>query len=513
MQSLRLSLYISLIALLAFTGCNKMLELPDFAPIQPVQTDRQGGNWQPLVLTRVTDISVPAPMPIGSSSYQSEVQELISLQSNLTDEQRAKIRYWGAGAVFRWNEIARELAARYNLPPAPTADGRYPVPDANNPSADPKFPFANPPYAARVFAYLGAAQYDALISAWHYKFLYKRQAAHLNDNRVQALLPVSEIPSYPSEEATVAAVSLEVLKVLFPNEVISLEQTAADHWESSLRSGRYTKSDVDAGKLLGRSVAEQILRRMRADGIGQSNNQALVSNMITNAKGIGINPVWVSQEIPARPPLLPGFGFLQPWHFTMAQTSELRPVPPPAPNSEETRRALDELRSYSKNLTREQHRIASYWSDGPGSYTPPGHWNRRAGELVHRYQLNELRAARVFAFTGTALMDAAISCWDIKYHYYYPRPQQLDPAIKTPIGLPNFPAYTSGHSTFSGAAAEVLSFFFPQDASTLQQWAKEASESRIYGCIHFRFDCEVGLASGQQIGGLATTRARKDNAE
>lgn len=512
MKSFRSLLYICFVSI-AFTGCNKMLELPDFAPVQPVQTDRQGGNWQPLVLTRATDISVPAPTAVSSSTYQSEIQELISLQSNLTDEQRAKIRYWGAGAVFRWNEIARELAARYNLPPAPTADGRYPVPDPNNPGADPKFPFANPPYAARAFAYLGTAQYDALITVWHYKFLYQRQAAHQNDNRVKALLPVAQIPSYPSEEATVAAVSLELLKVLFPNEIAFLERTAADHWESSLRSGRYTKSDVDAGKLLGRSVAEQILRRMRADGMGQSNNQSLVNNMIANAKGIGMTPVWVSQEIPARPPLLPGFGFLQPWHFTMAQTAELRPGPPPAPNSEETRRALDELRSYSKSLTREQHRIASYWSDGPGSYTPPGHWNRRAGELAHRYQLNELRAARVFAFTGTALMDAAISCWDIKYHYYYPRPQQLDAAIKTPIGLPNFPAYTSGHSTFSGAAAEVLSFFFPQDAPTLQQWAKEASESRIYGCIHFRFDCEVGLASGQQLGRLAITRARRDNVE
>lgn len=513
MKSLRLSLYTLFAVLLAFAGCSKKLDLPDFAPVQPTQIDRQGGSWQPLVLARVTDIHLPMPSPANSSSYHTDIEELISLQNNLTNAQRDRIRYWGAGAVFRWNEIARELAARYNLPPAPTADGKYPVPDPNNPGADPKFPFASPPYAARAFAYLGAAQYDALITAWHYKFLYQRPAAHQNDSRVKAVLPVNEIPSYPSEDATVAAVSLEVLKVLFPNEIASLEQTAADHWESSLRSGRYTKSDVEAGKMLGRSVAEQILRRMRADGMGQSNNQSLVNNMIANAKGIGMTPVWVSQEIPARPPLLPGFGFLQPWHFTAAQTAELRPGPPPAPNSQETRRALDELRKYSKSITREEHRIASYWSDGPGSYTPPGHWNRRAGELAHRYRLNELRAARVFAFTGTVLMDAAISCWDIKYYYYYPRPQQLDAAIKTPIGLPNFPAYTSGHSTFSGAAAEVLSFFFPQDATALQQWAKEASESRIYGCIHFRFDCEVGLESGKQIGKLAIARARRDNAE
>lgn len=510
MKSLRLLLYATLILI---GSCNKSLELPDFAPVQPAQTDAQGGQWQPLLLTSAISVSVNAPEPVNSSRYQNELQELVTLQESLTEQQRAQIRYWGAGGVFRWNEIARELAARYNLPPAPKADGTYPVPDPNNPGADPKFPFASPPYAARVFAYLGVAQYDALLSAWYYKFLYKRPPAYQNNSRIKALLPVSEIPSYPSEDATVAAVSMEVLKVLFPNEVRYLEQTAAEHWESSLRSGRYTRSDIEAGKLLGKAVAEKVLARMRTDGMSQSDNQLLVNHMKAVATGMGMTPVWESQEIPARPALLPGFGFLKPWHFTAEQTAALRPPPPPAPDSEETRRALDELRSYSRNLTREQHRIAAFWADGPGSYTPPGHWNRRAGELVYSYQLNELRAARVFAYTGTALMDAGISCWDIKYYYYYPRPQQLDPAIKTPIGLPNFPAYTSGHSTFSAAAAEVLSYFFPRETSVLQKWAKESSESRIYGCIHFRFDCDVGLESGKMIGQLAIARAQQDSAE
>ena len=55
-----------------------------------------------------------------------------------------------------------------------------------------------------------------------------------------------------------------------------------------------------------------------------------------------------------------------------------------------------------------------------------------------------------------AMFDAAICCWDVKMFYYNPRPSQVDPSIKTLTGVPNFPAYTSGHSTFSGAAASVL---------------------------------------------------------
>jgi hypothetical protein len=56
-----------------------------------------------------------------------------------------------------------------------------------------------------------------------------------------------------------------------------------------------------------------------------------------------------------------------------------------------------------------------------------------------------------------AIVDAGISCWDAKYYYHYPRPIQVIPGFKTILGTPNFPAYTSGHSTFSAAAAEVLS--------------------------------------------------------
>jgi hypothetical protein len=40
--------------------------------------------------------------------------------------------------------------------------------------------------------------------------------------------------------------------------------------------------------------------------------------------------------------------------------------------------------------------------------------------------------------------------------------------------------------------------------------AKEASESRIYGCIHYRFDCEVGLEAGRKVGEYAVAKGRAD---
>jgi len=111
------------------------------------------------------------------------------------------------------------------------------------------------------------------------------------------------------------------------------------------------------------------------------------------------------------------------------------------------------------------------------------------------------------------LMDAAISCWNTKYYYFNPRPTQMDTSIKTLTGIPNFPAYVSGHSTFSGAAATVLSHIIPAKATEFKTLAKDASNSRLFGAIHYRSDCEQGLLLGETVGGFAVARARIDGAE
>ena len=244
-----------------------------------------------------------------------------------------------------------------------------------------------------------------------------------------------------------------------------------------------------------------------------ANNQAGVAQLRADATARGITTQWTSRDLPSRPPMLPFFFNVKTWNFDQATMIANRPAPPPAVGSAEFETAINELRDMSKNRTREQFRIASFWADGTGTYTPPGHWNRKAAELIYDKQLNELRSARVMALVNTAMHDAGVACWDTKYFYLYPRPTEVDPNVETSTGIPNFPAYTSGHSTFSGAGAEVLSHLFPDKSSELQNMAKEASESRIYGCIHYRFDSEVGLTSGKQVGRYAVQRAQTDGGE
>jgi hypothetical protein len=503
--------YTFLLALVT-ASCNKTIDEPTASVNNPSSLDAQAGTWKPYVLLSSSEIEVAEPKAATSAEYKTEIVKLKETVARITPQQRDLVNYWGAGATFRWNEIGRELAARYNTPPASNQDGKYPLPDAANPLADPKFPFANPPYTARALAYLSVAQYDALVSAWNYKFKFNRKAPSKTDESVQTLLPVTDLPSYPSEDAVVAEASFLVLKAMFPGEVPFLEQKLAEHKNSRLWAGMNVESDITAGAELGKAVGAKVMARAKTDGMGAANNQAKTAEMIANAKAIGTSEPWVSQEIPARPPMLPTYGFVTPWNFDKEMVATMRPGPPPAIGSAKYQENINELLEIAKKQTREQARIASFWSDGVGSYTPPGHWHRRAADLCHKNAFSEVRTARTLALLGTTMQDAGICCWDAKYYYYYPRPNQMNKKIKTSVGLPNFPSYTSGHSSFSGAAAELLAYIFPEEKQKIDAMAQEASLSRIYGLIHYRFDCEAGLQSGHKVGEYAVMRAKADGA-
>ena len=142
--------------------------------------------------------------------------------------------------------------ARADLPPAPRADGTYPVPDANNPFADPNFPFGNPPYAARAYSYVSVAQFEALKAAWYYKYLYNRLSPSKIDTSIQALIPSNDLPAYPSEDAVLSGVSVELLKLLFPVSAGEIDAKSSDQLQAAMLSGKAAASDI-AGRSCARS--------------------------------------------------------------------------------------------------------------------------------------------------------------------------------------------------------------------------------------------------------------------
>ncbi|MBZ4042235.1 hypothetical protein [Flavobacterium hibisci] len=149
-----------ILLLIALTySCNDDIsERNEFPKLNPADTDASAGNWKPFLLTAPDEFSIDAPITTNNPAYTREINEIKSFQAEITNEQKKIINYWSAGSVLRWNEILRTLVARHNRPPYQNEDGTYPAPSGANPFAYPQFPFSNPPYAARAYAYVCAAQ-------------------------------------------------------------------------------------------------------------------------------------------------------------------------------------------------------------------------------------------------------------------------------------------------------------------------------------------------------------------
>jgi hypothetical protein len=498
----------------AFAACNRNIPtLEQLSAQSPNSDDPGAGNWRMILLSGPTQFPVAAPAPVSSAAYQAELASIKTAQASLTQAQKDAIDYWSAGGVLRWNQILRELVARYNLPPAPRDDGTYVNPDVNNPFADPAFPFANPPYAARAYSYVTVAQFEALKAAWYFKYQYNRPSPSKVDSGIQALMPTTDLPAYPSEDAVLSGVSTVILQLLFPGAVEEITRKAGEQRDAALQSGKATASDIAAGLALGRQVAAVFVARAGTDGMGAAaGSPAQAAAYAAAATARGEIP-WKSLETPPRPPMLMNFGKVLGWMMAPTDIARERPGPPPSTSSAQMAQDLAEVRDTANHLTRDQLAIALKWNDGAGTYTPPGHWNDIATEYVRDARMSEVRAARSFALLNMAMHDAAVGCWDTKYAYFNPRPSQMDPSIKTSIGLPNFPSYSSGHSTFSAAATVVLSYLFPAGASSFESMRDEAAISRLYGAIHYRSDIQTGKDHGARIGGYTVAFARQDGAD
>ena len=361
----------------------------------------------------------------------------------------------GSTSTLQWNAIARQVVRARVTDPVTT----------NRPSANAQ---------VRIYAYLGLAQYEAVLAA---------QSPGEARGR-----PGSESAPHEraSTRAAVAAASAAVLSYFLPLDAPFLEgQLRAQ--ESAEPTPAEAHRGFAKGEEIGREVAGRIIARADADRFA--------------APFTGTIPVgpqfWRSSTVPPTPPLLPMMGKMR--TFFLTSGDQFRPAPPPVYGSPEHLAALAEVRHYSDTRTPEQTEIAKFWA--PPSLS--SYFDEELSGMVERRGLSERRAAHAYALSFMAALDALVACHDAKYTYWFPRPTQVDPAITLTVALPNHPSYPSNHACIDGALDVVWSRLFPDEATRIHALMEQGMLSRVYGGLHYRFDGEVGLAMGREVGGVA----------
>lgn len=425
-----------------------------------------------------------------------------------------------------------------------------------------------PPMVARSLAILHTAIFDA----WA---IYDPQA-----------LPTQlRLPSKPAgtDAQRIRAMSQAAFRILsdqFPSELAIFEATMTGLGFPLNSASR----DANLPEGIGNLAADAVLAYTADDGANQRGN--LTPSGVPYADYTGyasVNPPIVTLQPspladlphPERwQPLayqdaahvlrVPGFIGPQ-WErvraFALTSASQFRPNPPVAITSQAF---LDQARhviGVQEKLETKQKVIAEYWADGPSSELPPGHWELFAAFVSNRDSHTLHQDAKMFFALANAIHDAAIATWEAKRYYDYVRPvtairhlfhgkkikgwnghgihtifgEAWQPYQVPTFPTPPFPEFTSGHSGFSMAAAEVLKRFTGSDAfgasytqpvplrveptlaaavgvtlkwSTFSEAALEAGESRLYGGIHFYEGNVVGLSLGRKVGAQAFDKAQ-----
>lgn len=195
------------------------------------------GSWKPWVLKAADQIKVPAPPKAGSDVAKAELAEVRELATKRTPQVEAEAHRWSDyPALEPWVKENMKLVSEQSK---------------------------NPPLASRGYGLVSVAMADAVVSTYHWKDVYKREAPKGTD----PVVPRAAAPSYPDEHAAIAGAASRVLAYLFPERPAAQYDAEAEAAaESRVAAGMNFRSDVDAGLALGRAVADEVIARAKADG-------------------------------------------------------------------------------------------------------------------------------------------------------------------------------------------------------------------------------------------------------
>ncbi|MEN9613402.1 MAG: hypothetical protein RLZZ628_4216 [Bacteroidota bacterium] len=378
-----------------------------------------------------------------------------------------------------------------------------------------------PPVASRIYAYTFLAAYEAG------KFAQPNAPSIAATLRDFDAMPTPEAgKTYNFNLASIKAFCTVAPKVIFSTqEMANFESKLLSEWKKTVSDSIFQHSIA-----FGEQVAAVIIKRLSNDNYKETRGMERyeVKNNSTGRwvptppdYADGVEPHWAKMKT-----------------FCLDSANQFRPVPPPAYETQKNslfQKETQEVYDFSKSLTDNQIDIITFWDDNPfvskhkghlmfqdKKMTPGGHWLAICQLFLKQQKVDFYPALRTYTLTAIGIYDAFLSCWEAKYHYARLRPETvisetMDKQWHPYLVTPPFPAYTSGHSTVSAAAATILTNVFGENQSftdttevvyglpirsfkSFQEAASEASESRILAGIHFRSDCVYGNQQGKKVG-------------
>jgi hypothetical protein len=333
------------------------------------------------------------------------------------------------------------------------------------------------------------------------------EAVNAIDRRYESYLGFPAGDPSASQDAAAATAAYRVLSDHFPAQKTALDDSYAIAMQT-IPQGPERESGVKIGEAAAAAART-------AGGI----DPAIVQEPYRPRTTAG---EWVATGLPQIEPFMAAF---KPW--AIASVDSLRPPPPPALTSAVWARDAEEVRRLGGRASTErtpfQTLVARYRQ--AFDMTPS---LRLAADASGR---TPVRNARMFAIYQMAFDDAAEAMVAAKFHFNFWRPitairnaaadgndaTQVDPGWLPLLGTPNFPEYPCGHCTVAAAIAEVMtaevgarpaggvrvsSQAIPLSAVQVlpswDEWARQVSDSRIYGGVHYRFSNEAGERIGRQ---------------
>ncbi|MGL5087067.1 MAG: vanadium-dependent haloperoxidase [Clostridium sp.] len=238
-----------------------MIPYPE-SNITPIGETPSAGSWPLYYFKRNnggftdllgSEISFDIKAPEQSDGFTTtELQQVVNVGKNLTEQQKIIATYWGAGVPQnQFIPIKQCLINTYSVPPTS---------------------------ASRIDSILETALNDAMIICWHYKYLYQIPRPVQYNPNFTPYLKTPYHPSYPAGHSVSAGCVDGILSYFFPTEANKITKLCEECSISRLYGGVHYRIDLVEGYKLGLDIAKYVLEEVK----NASDKYGATANVIFN---------------------------------------------------------------------------------------------------------------------------------------------------------------------------------------------------------------------------------------